>query len=62
MKLQSISKPKLPRGRSYVLKTSVLENTLSQANIDCNMYLDYSEWDTCILRARYYCPQYRDAE
>lgn len=35
----SITKPKLPRGYSYVLKTSVLEKSLVESGIDCSIEL-----------------------
>jgi len=39
--IQTVSKPKLPKGLSYVLKTSQLEKALSEARIDCHVDLVY---------------------
>ncbi len=56
--LDSISKPKLPQGFSYVLKTSQLVNILSAADIDCHVNLQYwmPQGGGSILEAHYWLP------
>lgn len=39
--IESVSKPKLPKGLTYVLKTSQLEKALASAEIDCHVDLVY---------------------
>ncbi len=56
--IDSISKPKLPKGLSYVLKTSQLENALRDAGIDCHVDLVYwvPQSGGSILEAHYWLP------
>ncbi|MBX3416875.1 MAG: hypothetical protein KF851_04665 [Pirellulaceae bacterium] len=56
--IDSISKPKLPKGLSYVLKTSQLENALRDAGIDCHVDLVYwvPQSGGSILEAQYWLP------
>ncbi len=37
----TVTKPKIPRHLSYVLKTSMLETALAEAGIDCTINLHY---------------------
>ncbi len=41
MSLISIKKPKIPKGLSYVLKTSLLEKALEARGLDCHVDLNY---------------------
>jgi hypothetical protein len=54
--VHSVSKPKLPKGVSYVLKTSQLDKVLTDAGIDCHVDLVY--WQPrdgeSILEAHYW--------
>lgn len=56
--IDSISKPALPKGLSYVLKTSQLAKALSDSCIDCHVDLVY--WSPrvggSILEAHYWLP------
>jgi hypothetical protein len=56
--IDSISKPKLPKGLSYVLKTSQLAKVLSDAGIDCHIDLVYwlPQGGGSILEAEYWLP------
>lgn len=56
--IDSVSKPKLSRGRSYVLKTSQLAKVLSDARIDCHVDLVYwlPQCGRSILEAQYWLP------
>jgi len=53
-----ISKPKLRKGPSYVLKTSQLANALSDAGIDCHIDLHYwvPQGGGSILEGNYWLP------
>ena len=54
----SVTKPKLPKGLSYVLKTSLLEAALEEADLDIEVALSY--WTPqirgSILKARFLLP------
>jgi hypothetical protein len=54
----SISKCKLPKGKSFVLKTSQLDTALSEAGIDCHIDLVYwlPQSGGSILEAQYWLP------
>jgi hypothetical protein len=56
--IDSVSRPKLARGRSYVLKTSELAEALNGAGIDCHVDLVY--WSPnaggSILEGHYWPP------
>jgi len=54
--IDSVSKPKLPKGLSYVLETSQLEQAL--LNIDCHVNLVYwvPQGGGSILQALYWLP------
>ena len=53
-----IEKPKLPKGLSYALKTSLLQATLEEAQIDCYVHLNYWRPQTgcSVLEAEYWLP------
>src|SRR5262245_3361430 len=57
----TVKKPKLAKHRSYVLKTSMLEDTLAEVSIDCQVDLVY--WNPqlggSILQAFYWLPNER---
>jgi hypothetical protein len=59
--IESISKPKLPKGISYVLKTSQLASALSAAGIDIHVALKYwaPRCGGSILEAHYWLPNER---
>ena len=54
--IDSVSKPKLAKGFSYVLKTSQLAKALADAQIDCHIDLVYwlSRSGSSILEAHYW--------
>jgi hypothetical protein len=54
----AIEKPKLPKGKLYVLKTSLLQAALEQAHIDCHVDLHYwvPQSGGSILEAHYWPP------
>jgi len=56
--IDSVSKPRLPRGLSYVLKTSQLAKALSDAGIDCHVDLVYwvPQSGGSILEGAYWLP------
>lgn len=56
--IDSVSKPKLLKGRSYVLKTSQLAKVLSDASIDGHVDLVYwvPQRSGSILEAQYWLP------
>ncbi|HZK81495.1 MAG TPA: hypothetical protein VFC46_10520 [Humisphaera sp.] len=56
--IDSISKPKLPKGVAYVLKTSQLAKALLDAGIDCHVDLVFwqPEGGESILEAHYWLP------
>jgi hypothetical protein len=56
--IDSVSKPKVPRGLSYVLKTSQLEHALTEANIECYVQLVYwvPQAGGSILEGHYWLP------
>ena len=53
-----IEKPKLPKGLSYALKTSLLQDALDEARIDCYIHLNYWRPQTgcSVLNALYWLP------
>jgi hypothetical protein len=56
--IDSVSKPKLAKGLSYVLKTSQLAKALSDARIDCHVDLVYWVPQTggSVLEGHYWLP------
>lgn len=56
--MDSVSKPKLAKGLSYVLKTSQLAKALSDAGIDCHLDLVYwtPQSGGSILEGQYWLP------
>ena len=56
--IDSVSKPKLPKGLSYALKTSQLAKAMSDAVIDCHVDLVYwvPQGGNSILEAHYWLP------
>ena len=56
--IESVSKPKLPKRLSYVLKTSQLEKAVLDAGIDCHLDLVYWQPQSggSILEAHYWLP------
>ena len=54
--IENVSKPKLRKGLSYVLKTSQLEQALLNAEINIHTSLDYSQCGGSILKAFYWLP------
>jgi hypothetical protein len=54
----TIEKPKLPKGRAYVLKTSLLESALAGVNLTCDISLYYwtPQSGSSILEAEYWLP------
>ncbi len=53
-----IEKPKLQKGVSYVLKTSMLQEALERAQIDCHVLLSYGalRLGGSVLEAHYWLP------
>lgn len=53
-----IEKPRLPKGLSYVLKASMLEEALERAGIDCHVELRYwtPQAEGSVLEAHYWLP------
>ena len=56
--IDSVTKPKLPKGLSYVLKTSQLARALLEAGIDCHVNLVYwlPQGGGSILEGHYWLP------
>ena len=56
--MMTVEKPKLRKGLSYVLKTSLLQETLDQAQIDCHVDLNYwtPQSGCSVLEAHYWLP------
>ncbi len=56
--IDSISKPKQPKGLAYVLQTSQLEKALSDEGLDCHVDLQYwlPHGGGSILEAHYWLP------
>src|SRR5688500_16704966 len=57
----TIEKPKLKKGLSYALKTSILKDAIEESGIDCNIDLNYwSPYDIhvgeTILECHYWLP------
>lgn len=58
MGIDSIEKPKLPKGLSYVLKTSMLEKALKDNSLNCHLNLRFRTHiaGSLILQAFYWLP------
>lgn len=56
--MMTVKKPKLRKGLSYVLKTSLLQEALDQARIDCHVDLKYwtPQSGSSVLEAHYWLP------
>jgi hypothetical protein len=58
LEMIKIEKPKLPKGLSYALKTSILQAALDEARIECYVHLSYWRPQTgfSVLDAQYWLP------
>ena len=56
--MMTVKKPKIPKGLSYVLKTSVLQAALEDAHINCHVNLNYwiPQSGGSVLEAHYWLP------
>lgn len=56
--IDSVAKPKPPKGSSYVLKTSLLKQALEDAGVECHVDLDYwiPQGGGSIFEAEYWLP------
>ena len=54
----TVEKPKLRKGLSYVLKTSLLQEAIDQARIECHVDLNYwtPQSGCSVLEAHYWLP------
>lgn len=57
----TVHKPKLPRGKAYVLRTSLLEAVLPPDSVDCDMSLYYwtPQSGSSVLEAEFWLPNAR---